>query len=792
MSFKSTFGIKTESKSNKESVTIIGNIRISVLTDCLIRVENGNFTDEPTQTVLFRNFTAPVYKIKNECGKITVSTKRTVLCVSATDGKFIYAKTRDCGKTEKISDNLKGTYRTLDMSSGEVDLGDGIISKSGVAVLDDSKTFLLSEEGTIEPRLTCSDIYYFAYGRNYREALKDFYRLCGETPLLPRYCFGNWWSRYWAYTQEEYLSLMEKFKKESIPLTVATVDMDWHWVKVVQKFGMKASNLLTKRVKGEKHRFFLSGWTGYSWNTELFPDYKAFLRELHERGLKTTLNIHPAAGVKFYEDQYEEMAAAMSINPETKEHVPFDITDPKFIEAYFEILHHKYEEDGVDFWWIDWQQGNKTKIPGLDPLWPLNHYHYLDNCRNGKRGLTLSRFAGPGSHRYPLGFSGDTAISFKTLAFQPYFTITASNIGYTWWSHDIGGHHMGIHNDEIYIRWLQFGVFSPINRLHSTSDSFMGKEPWNYRPETEETAKQWLRLRKRLIPYIYTANRETHVNGKALLEPMYYEFPLQEDAYKVKNQYIFGGSLIVAPITEPCDKASGLAGTDVYLDGKRYTDIFTGDIYSYSGINRQYRYLNLIPVLAPEGSIIPIDTDDTSNGSENPKHLELLIFNGNGEYKLYEDDGETLEYKNGIFAERLFAVKEEGNILSFTISPLIGDKTVVPEKRDFTLSFRNIKNTECYTINGTEKYSTDANSAYLQITLKDIESDNEIHVNIENFEIYIPKTKKEKQIELLSRINGNNNLKTLKYTLTAKTGKAMPTYSKIIKNALKEISLQAE
>ncbi len=129
------------------------------------------------------------------------------------------------------------------------------------------------------------------------------------------------------------------------------------------------------------------------------------------------------------------------------------------MNAYFDILHKPYEKDGVDFWWIDWQQGRKSDVNGLDPLNALNHYHYLDNAENGDIPLILSRYGGIGSHRYPLGFSGDTAISWKVFDFQPYFTANAANAAYTWWSHDIGGHHMGYRDDDLYIRWLQFGVF---------------------------------------------------------------------------------------------------------------------------------------------------------------------------------------------------------------------------------------------------------------------------------------------------------------------------------------------
>src|SRR5699024_7488364 len=222
------------------------------------------------------------------------------------------------------------------------------------------------------------------------------------------------------------------------------------------------------------------GLTGYSWNTDLFPDYRAFLQYLKSKNLHITLNLHPADGVRFFEDAYPEMAKAMGIDPKTKQDIPFSCKDPKFWNAYFDVLHKPYEKDGVDFWWIDWQQGKKSDVKGLDPLVALNHYHYLDNAEDGRIPLILSRYGGIGSHRYPLGFSGDTAISWKVLDFQPYFTVNAANCGYTWWSHDIGGHHFGKRDENLYIRWLQFGVFSPVLRLHSTSNDLLGKEPWRY------------------------------------------------------------------------------------------------------------------------------------------------------------------------------------------------------------------------------------------------------------------------------------------------------------------------
>ena len=174
------------------------------------------------------------------------------------------------------------------------------------------------------------------------------------------------------------------------------------------------------------------------------------------------------------------MAEYLGINPDSKKTIEFDMTNKEFVEAYFKFVHHPHENAGVDFWWIDWQQGNNGGASGIDPLWMLNYFHFKDMEKRGRRGLILSRYGGLGSHRYPIGFSGDTIVTWKSLEFQPYFTATASNVGYTWWSHDIGGHMNGYKDNELALRWYQFGVFSPINRLHSSSNPFCGKEPWNY------------------------------------------------------------------------------------------------------------------------------------------------------------------------------------------------------------------------------------------------------------------------------------------------------------------------
>ena len=682
------FDIDVTSASAAEQTVVIGDVRFSALTSRLLRVERGAFCDEPTQRVWHRAFDKPKFECRRGDGVVEIVTS---------DARFVYDLHRRKMSEIVLKDgrrvrdfrkgNLKGTRRTLDGCDGAAPLGSGLVSRGGVSVMDDSDGLILRGE-KIAARPECRDEYYFAYGGDYRGCIADFFKLCGKAPLVPRFALGNWWSRYKAYTQEEYLVLMRRFKEEKLPFTIATIDMDWHWVDVVGKFGEKARPSVSLGALDKMYNTRTPGWTGYSWNTDLFPDYRAMFLELKKMGYRITLNVHPAQGIRFFEDMYPSVAKTVGVDPASKAQIPFSLADDKYLKAYFDDVHRPYESDGVDFWWIDWQQGKYSDVPGLDPLWALNHYHTLDQRDEGKRPLILSRYAKEGSHRYPVGFSGDTFMTWRSLKFQPYMTATAANVGYTWWSHDIGGHQWGIKDDELYVRWVQFGVFSPVNRLHSTSNEFMGKEPWKCGKEAERVSGDFLRLRHRLIPYLYSENYSTHADGRALCEPMYYGCDKPE-AYDVKTQYMFGKNLLVSPIIRRSDRRTGLAWADVWLPDGEWTDIFTGNRYN-AGKYRVYRPLHQMPVFAKEGAIVPMYALGDDNGLEPDRALCVKIFRGSGEYTLYEDDGVSLAYEKGAFVKTAMSVRADGDSLTFKLEPGGGDLSMLPKDRSWTLDFADI------------------------------------------------------------------------------------------------------
>ena len=384
----------------------------------------------------------------------------------------------------------------------------------------------------------------------------------------------------------------------------------------------------------------------------------------------------------------------MGIDPESGEPVPFDLADRRFALTYFDLLLHPEEDRGVDFWWIDWQQGDLSRMPGLDPLYWLNHLHFYDLARPAqdpsnkpKRPFIFSRWGGLGNHRYPIGFSGDTIITWASLAFQPYFTSTAANVGYGWWSHDIGGHFGGISDPELYTRWVQYGLLSPILRLHSTKNAQLERRPFGYDTEVLRITRVALQHRHSLIPYLYTLSWRDHKESEAPIRPMYHDYPEADAAYCSPDQYLFGPDLIAAPHIHPKDSETGLTRQVVWLPEGGW-HFFSGE-YLSAGHHARYAHMEDIPLFAKPGAIVPwANWEDW----QAPERLTLHVFPGASNlFELYEDDGETEAYRLG--AKRLtpFKLDWEEGVAEFQIGPARGHPEINPETRIFDLLFRGIQ-----------------------------------------------------------------------------------------------------
>ena len=694
--------------ADPKAVVNLGHARFTVLTPELIRMEwarDGKFEDHASFVFLNRRMPVPKFEVSRANLRgvhvLEIKTESLTLNYVLTDSETVEQSafgpdnlhlmvklgdgrqaTWKPGQTDP--DNLQGTTRTLDGAMGsqtKEPIEPGLISRSGWAVVDDSQrplfdsadfSFKQGEKSpwpwVIErPAGERQDLYFFGYGHNYRKALGDFVQVAGRIPLPPRFAFGAWWSRYWDYTDQEINEIIRGFRENDVPLDVFVIDMGWH----ISREQLEAQGL--KDQSGPGHSL---GWTGYSWNKTLFPDPQKFLHSLHDQGLKTSLNLHPASGVQPWEEAYPAMAKAMGIDPATRQYVPFDITDKNFAINYMKLLHHPLENQGIDFWWLDWQQEQNTKMAGVKPTWWLNYVHFTDQQREGKRPLLFHRWGGLGNHRYQIGFSGDTVSVWDSLAFQPWFTATAANVGYAYWSHDIGGHMPGAVEPELYTRWVEFGAFSPILRTHTTKNPESERRIWAYPEPYSSILRSTFQLRYALQPYIYTEARRTYDTGVAFLRPLYYDWPEADGAYTSKGEYLFGEQMIVAPVTVPADKTSGLATEKVWLPAGEWIEWPTGKHLSGPATVDRSFSIEQTPVYLKAGAIVPMEPPMRYTG-EIP--VDPLIVNvwplapgTTSSYSVYEDSGVAVEYHSGVFARTPIQATQSGEALEVVIEPVEG------------------------------------------------------------------------------------------------------------------------
>ena len=671
------------------------NVRFTLVDESTVRMEyapDGKFIDNKSFVAVERNY-APVKHTRKVSGKkLTIATSQLTLTYKIGSGAFTndnlkIAGTKAAG-TREISwtpgmqqkSNLKGTYRTLDGYDGNMrgdkpmPIEDGLLARDGWTLIDDSHSLLFDGDPdwdwvTTRPSAEgAQDWYFMIYGHNYKQALKSFTRFAGNIPLPPRYAFGYWWSRYWSYSDQDFRDLIGNFKSLDIPLDVLVVDMDWHPI--------------SPEAGG--------GWTGWDWNERLFPDYKQFLKFLDDAGVKTTMNLHPADGVRPYEKRYAEFARRYG-NTNGKA-VQFLGSDKRFVKALFDTYLHPYMDEGVDFWWLDWQQWlTDKKVPGLSNTFWCNYIWFSDMQRQGKkRPMLYHRWGGLGIHRYQIGFSGDAYITWKSLDYLPYFNSTASNVLYGYWSHDIGGHMSHKHgtpvDPQLYTRAMQMGEYLPILRSHSTKDPALNKEPWAFDKPVQQRLKAVVDGRYALVPYIYTMCRQAHETGISLCRPMYYDYPEANEAYTYKNEYMFGDNLLIAPITQPIAQGEKYSQVDVWLPEGKWLELATGTMLQGGATFKRPFSIDEYPVYVKAGSLLPyFGKVNNLSGTRQPVTVRVFPGGDSGEFVMYEDNGEDARYETE-YATTPLSYQRSGNQLKVTIGARTGSYADMPAKRHFTVA----------------------------------------------------------------------------------------------------------
>ena len=667
-----------------------GQVRFTLISPRTVRMEyhpQGQFTDDKSFVAVCRDYPPVEYAVRNRGRRLEIRTSDLVLTYEKGSGAFT-ADNLHISSTQKrgfawhpgMKDtlNLKGTYRTLDGYDGDTRRGaampieDGLLSRCGWTLIDDSEGFLFDNsewpwvtERPASTAGTSQDWYFMGYGRNYKQALSDYTLFAGRVPLPPRYTFGYWWSRYWHYADNDLRDLVGKFDQYDIPLDVLVIDMDWHYIN-----------------DG------LGGWTGYSFNRRLFPSPEGFMQWVKSKGLKVTMNLHPADGIKTYEDRWPQMAQAIGRDTTRREDIDWQGSDKQFMTAWYDVMLRPLEQMGVDFWWLDWQQfANDRRLKRLSNTWWINYTTFTDmeRHRRDRRPLLYHRWGGLGNHRYQIGFSGDAVISWRSLDFQPYFNATASNVLYGYWSHDIGGHMQADHIDpELYIRWMQFGALSPVLRTHSTKSAVLNKEPWAFDSRYTEMLSDIIRMRYRLVPYIYTMARRCYDDALPLCRPLYYEQPGDEQSYAFRNEYYFGDDMLVSPVTTPMHDGRTLQRVWLPRDGEWY-ETSSGTLLPGGQTVERNFHLDEVPLYVRAGSVIPTYADGVKNLNSCDEGYVLKVFPSSQPVvrraTIYEDNGNDCDYDAHYATTAVEAEHKGDGSIVVTIAPRQGSYDGMPAAR---------------------------------------------------------------------------------------------------------------
>ena len=343
--------------------------------------------------------------------------------------------------------------------------------------------------------------------------------------------------------------------------------------------------------------------------------------------------------------------------------------------------------------------------------------------------MLYHRWGGLGNHRYQIGFSGDSFISWKSLDFQPYFNSTASNVLYGFWSHDIGGHWGGAIAPELYARWMQFGALSPILRSHSTKDASINKEPWLLPAEYTEIVRNTIQQRRQMIPYIYTMARKAHDEGLSLCRPLYYDWPESTEAYTFRNEYMFGDNMLVAPITTPME--GSFSEIDVWLPQGTWYEVSTGTMLKGGQVVRRHFMIDEYPLYVKAGSIIPQYSDHRQHVDGIAwTRFDLMVYPGaDGDFTMYYDDGDDKDYDANNMRVR-FRATRQGNVYFANLYPAEGKFTMA--SRNVTLKFVASDVPQRVFLNGKETdWSYDGESFTLVVPLPEGDWEERADIRVE-------------------------------------------------------------
>jgi alpha-D-xyloside xylohydrolase len=505
--------------------------------------------------------------------------------------------------------------------------------------------------------------YYFLYGPDFDKIVAAYRELTGPAPLFGKWAYGYWQCKNRYDSQQELLAIAQKYRDLHIPLD--NIVQDWFW-----------------------------------WNTmgepvfnKNYPDPKGMLEALHNDHVHLMISVWPffRPGSPVYDDMdkrglFIAKTKVSGFHPAGM--ALYDAFNPEARKYYWKLMNDALFKIGVDAWWLD---TTEPETEGLETNLLVTHNVALGNgaryanefplltttgvyegqraASDQKRVFILSRSGYAGVQRNAATlWSGDVDPNWETFRRQIPAGLNLSVSGIPYWTTDIGGFVSANPDDpvyrELYIRWFQFGAFCPIFRAHGTRTTNQN-EIWSYGSEAQKILTAYDQLRYRLMPYIYSLAWKTTNEGYSILRPLAMDFRTDIRAQNISDQFLFGPSILVNPVTEP-----GATSRHLYLSNATWYDFWTGSRIQGSRAIDSPTPLDRLPLFIRAGSILALGPDIEYAAEKAADPIELRVYRGaNGEFKLYEDENDTYHYEKGAYATIPFAWDDAAQTLT------IGDRS---------------------------------------------------------------------------------------------------------------------
>ena len=522
--------------------------------------------------------------------------------------------------------------------------------------------------------------YYFIYGPEFDKIIAGYRELTGAAPMFGRWAYGFWQCKNRYKSQEEILAVAKKYRDLRLP--VDNIVQDWFW------WNRKGEHVFNKN----------------------YPDPKAMVDQLHNEHFHFMISVWP-----FFEPgskEYDEMDRRGFFIDRSKVAKPpyhaggmavYDPTNPEARKYYWNLMDTALFKLGVDAWWLDTSEpetegqeenillGHKLSAGSGDRyanIFPLETtravYEGQRRESDQKRVFILSRSAFAGSQRYAVtAWSGDVLSDWLSFKRQIPAGLNFSLSGIPYWTTDVGGFISGGDLSdpkfrELFVRWFQFGTFSPIFRVHGTRSNPDENELWSYGPDSKVLA-QYDNLRYRLLPYIYSLAWKVTSESYTPLRPLVMDFRDDVQAQNVGDQFMYGPSFLVNPVTE-----QGATQRRVYFPEGKWYDFWTGARSDGGKFTDVPAPLGQMPLYVRAGSLIPMGPEEEYSNQKPADPIDLRVYPGaDGDFTLYEDEGDTYNYEKGQYATIPIHWNDSAHTL--TIGGRKGSFRGMLEKRAFNL-----------------------------------------------------------------------------------------------------------